>query len=102
MTLRVTDGLGGAAGCLGAALAPAEIAYAGGTLWASPFTLQLCHLLGGARGAAGEGSFAAAVTVPPHPGSVGLALYFQAAYVDSGAPQGISLTGGLQMIVDLP
>lgn len=98
VTLSVTGGLGGAPGVLLAGVSPASTPLLGGTLLAVPAAV-LPHALGGAPGAAGQGTALFPVTLAPEPSSVGATVYLQVGYADPGAAFGASLSAGLALAI---
>ena len=55
--------------------------------------LEVWHSLGG------DGTIGFPLTIPAGPSLTGLAIYLQAAYVDPGAPVGVSMTGGAESVI---
>lgn len=97
--LRVEDGLGGASGALFVGSAPLELPVLGGDLLVLPDLGSLPHTLDGTEGVPGAGTYTLSLTQQTT-SLAGLTLYFQAAYVDAGAPQGVSLSAGLRVGFD--
>ncbi len=93
ITLHVGNGLGGETGALLIGFNSLALPLFGGTLHVNPaFSVPLT--LGGAPGQGGAGTLAIPLALGPAP----LAQwYFQAAVLDSGAPQSLALSNGLDM-----
>jgi hypothetical protein len=95
-SIRITNALGGAAALFGAGTAQANQPLLGGTLLIVP--AQIISLtLGGAPGVAGAGYLEVPWTMPP--GLAGFHAFEQAAISDPGAPQGLALTQGVEIII---
>jgi Tol biopolymer transport system component len=99
ISLRIEDVVGGALGGLVMGLGPAAVPFKGGTLHVGTLLLSFNLLLGGAPGSAGKGNLTLPLSIPNDPIFSGLSFYFQAAFQDSAAPQGVSLTRGLLVTV---
>jgi hypothetical protein len=96
VTVGVAGGLGSAWGYLVFGHIPAAIPLCGGTLLVTLPALAIPHQLTGPTGLAGVGTFSRAFDIPDDPAILGLTVYFQAGYVDFGAPCGLfSMTDGL-------
>ncbi len=93
----VTDGPGGAHGCLMLGLQPASIPAHGGTILVDPTGESNVHSLSGSL--PGEGRFTFPLVIPPNPVLQGMKFYWQAGYLDPGAPTGVTLTDGLEVTV---
>ncbi len=94
--VRITNGLGGAAGWFILSTATASVPVLGGLLQVAPDVL-LPIQLGGIPWSAGTGSLTLPWTMPP--GFEGLTLHHQAALLDPGAPQGLSFTRVLSVTI---
>jgi hypothetical protein len=98
--LFVTQGIGAAFGGLFYTLTgKASIPALGGTLLLAPPFQAVTMTLGGAPGVAGAGSLAVPVNVPPNPAIVGFRIDVQFLFFDAGAPYGVSMTNGIEMIL---
>lgn len=95
--LNVTQGLGGAGGVLLLGVAKASIPLGGGTLLVLPPMTMLPFNLGGTPGTCGAGVGSYPIGIPNNPLLVGLAFYFQALFLDLGAPGGTSMTNGVEL-----
>lgn len=93
----IENGLGGAPGILIWSDQSASIGFAGGVIVVGfPLFNQIPHVLGGSLGVAGEGTASFPVFVD-NDGVIGQRLVLQAGYLDPGAPNGISLSTGLDI-----
>src|SRR5690606_34396770 len=98
--LTLDDVLGGTSGFAFAGFAQATQPFKGGVLHVFPFALSVpLGNLGGAPGAPGDGGLTVPVNLPADPGLSGVSVFLQGAFVDPGAPVGVSLTQGLEMIL---
>ncbi|MEW6072710.1 MAG: hypothetical protein AB1726_08990 [Planctomycetota bacterium] len=61
-----------------------------------PYLELFAHVLSGAGAGAGGASFTWALPPDLPPGT---AFHLPAGYLDSGAPQGVSLTPGLRLVI---
>jgi hypothetical protein len=95
-TISINSVVGGAPGLLFVGLAPAAAPFKGGTFHVGAVALQLPITVGGVPGAQGAGSLAVPAVLSD-PVLTGLNLYLQAAFADSFATQGVSLTNGLRL-----
>jgi hypothetical protein len=97
ISLDTSNGIGGALGLLAVGIElqpPAPLL--GGSLYVVPqWTFGVS--LGGTIGAAAAGASSFPLTIPDDMSLVGVTLAAQAAYVDPGAVQGVSLTNGLRI-----
>ena len=96
-SIAIASGLGGTSGILALGPAPASIPLFGGTIHGSP-AASFPIALGGAPGVAGAGSLAIPVTIAD-PAMAGVATFLQAGLIDVAAPQLVSLTSGLQIVI---
>lgn len=96
VTLTVAEGLGGAHGCLLVGVERNSLPYLGGTVLVVPLYVVV-HALRGSGDGAGE--FAAGLRVPRLPGFANSCFYFQGAYCDPGAAQGVSFTAGIKVTI---
>jgi hypothetical protein len=94
------QGLGGTLGvlCVGAGSAP--LALYGGLVQVLPIVAFLNIQLGGPVGVAGQGSLLLPLSFT-NPSQAGVRVYLQALLVDTAAPQWLSFTNGLEVIVGL-
>ncbi len=95
-SIRISAGLGDAAGVMVLGFSQIATPIVGGTLLATPDILLEVRL-SGASGMAGAGRVAIPWTLPPW--SAGLHIFKQAGFADPSAPQGISLTNGLAIMI---
>jgi hypothetical protein len=99
ISFDTSNGIGGALGLLAVGLElqpPAPLL--GGSLYIVPqWTFGVS--LGGTVGTAGAGSSSFPLAIPDDMSLVGVTLAAQAAFVDPGAVQGVSLTGGLRVVI---
>lgn len=101
-TLLVTGGLGGAPGAVLTSLAASPgLPLFGGTIWIDPtqVVLQFPLLLSGPGNLPGIGAGAARMPLPSSPSVAGLRLVSQAFVFDAGAPAGVSMSPGLDVVV---
>jgi hypothetical protein len=98
VSLDVSLGLGGAPGAMliGLPGSKAAIPVLGGTLLLTP-AANVGLVLGGAPGAAGAGAASFPLAVPGSPVWLGFSLFFQAVFLDAGAPGGASMTNGVEL-----
>lgn len=97
--LQIDNARGGAYGVLWSGMTQATTPFWGGTLLLVPMT-RTPLLASGALGVGGVGS----ATVPmltTDPAMIDVPCFFQAAFRDPLAAQGVSLTNGLQVVVGL-
>jgi hypothetical protein len=94
VVIRLANGLGGAIAGIVFGTRKSSQPLLGGTLLVEPLVLDVVAL-GGAGAGRGTGSYAVAIPADGH--LVGRSFYWQAAVLDSGAPQGVSFTSGLDM-----
>jgi len=99
ITIDITNGLGGACGCLLLGTSQAAIPAFGGTLLVSPPDVVISHDLGGTMGTPGDGTFALPIAVPNVPALIGGSAFGQAGYLDPGAALGVSFTEGIQVTI---
>lgn len=92
-SIKITYGLGGASGVLFLGIQPLSLPALGGTILVNP-VIQIPQTLGG--GVPGEGSASLPVAIPNNPALLGVDLYWQGLFLDSGAVAGVSMTNGLQ------
>jgi len=99
--LTVRSGLGGAFVVLAFGAAPASLPVLGGTLLVEPsFGFNTLHsILTGPSGAPCVGARVFPLPIPNDPALIGGTVYFQAATIDTGAPQDLALTDGLEVVV---
>ena len=95
-TLHVAQGMGGSFGGLMMGSQSASIPYNGGTGLLQP-TFTIWHYLSGPYGDAGVGQWSTTIQLPGNPYLTGNTAYFQGLYSDPQAPQGVSLTAGLEV-----
>jgi hypothetical protein len=98
LLLTVQHGLGGASGVLLAGAAIDALPFKGGVVYPSAPWRVHPHVLGGAMGVAGAGSWEISGHVPAT--LMPLSLVAQVIYADADAAQGWSLSGGL--LITLP
>lgn len=98
----VATGLGGAPGLVlfaGSAL-PAPLSVFGFDLWIGPsLDATALVVLSGPPGAPGVGAAGLPLALPPTPPLAGAALGVQAVVLDPAAPQGLSASGALAVLV---
>jgi YVTN family beta-propeller protein len=92
VTIEASDGLANTFGLLMLGFAPAAVPVFGGILYVVP-DRSFFHVL------APGGTFALPVSVPGSPIFLGLDVFLQSAYVDAGAPGGVSHSDGLAMLI---
>ena len=90
--LDVDDAAPGAPGLLLVGLSTTPLPFAGGTLYPIPLLTSTAIAADGAGGLLLPLSFA-------NPASAGLGFTVQAAFIDLGAPQWLSLTNGLRVVI---
>ena len=95
VTVAVQGGLGQAYGYLVFGHIPAAYPLCAGTLLVTLPALAIPHQLSGPTGVPGFGAFYRTFPIPNDTALIGLSVYFQAGYVDFGAPCGLSMTDGL-------
>jgi len=96
--LVLSRALGGAPGLIAVGLAPAATPFLGGTLLVDPSATLIPVQTLGTAGVAGAGGFDLPVKITA-PVLVGVPLYLQVFVADPGAPQGVSLTNGLELVL---
>jgi hypothetical protein len=94
ITLDLTQGLGGTEGLMYAGLSPASLPILGGELLVFPIEAVIPIALQGSPGVPGDGSFSIGATTY----FADLSLYFQVFLVDPGAPMGVSMSKGLEIV----
>ncbi|MFT5287018.1 MAG: hypothetical protein ACI8TQ_003193 [Planctomycetota bacterium] len=98
-SIDVANGMGGASAFVFVGLNPAsDPAFGGFSLVDSAFTV-ISRTLSGPSGTPGVGSTTLNIAITD-PALVGVSLYLQAAMLDAGATQGVSLTEGLHLFAD--
>lgn len=97
LTLALTDGLGAAAGLLAIGFSELALPFFGGTFYVGSFIVTMPHVLDGAVGVPGAGSFSVTLSVPTDPSLVGACFFLQAGYADAGGPLGVSLSNGIRL-----
>lgn len=97
-SFAVSQGRGGAPGVLLFGFQQAGLPLFGGTLLVTPFVV-IDHVLAGTSGQPGAGTFQVEIAVPNDLNLLNTDFFFQAAYLDPGAPQGVSFTGGIRLDV---
>ncbi|MEM7201532.1 MAG: hypothetical protein AAF628_14785 [Planctomycetota bacterium] len=95
----VSQGRGGSLGWLLVGTAAASTPMLGGQILVAQPYAAIPHLLDGITGVPGDGNFHLPLRLPASPTLTGLALFAQAAYLDPGAPQDVSLSAGLRLVV---
>ena len=98
VSLDVTNGRGGALGALLMGLAQQSTTVLGVGVLVVPFA-PMNHVLGGANGAPGAGTWSLPLVVPNDTNLLNTDFFFQAVYVDPSGPQGFSGTQGLKLQV---
>ena len=94
----IQNGKGGfPPGALFVGLSSTSLPAVGGTLLVNPVIFLNSSLFG--ANVPGVGTSNLLLPIPGNPVLIGLDLFFQAAYLDPGAVQGVSLTNGLQMTI---
>lgn len=99
VSIDVSNGLGAAPGVLLIGIARASLPIFGGTVLVNP-TLSVPHALAGATGVPGAGNVALPFAIPGGSSLLGSRLMFQAGYLDAAAVQSISMSNGLEMLID--
>lgn len=94
---EVTGGVGGGPGLMVFSTVVGSIPALGGTLLVSSADIILPVALDGLPGSGGAGSDTVSVPVPDHPSLWGAHIYIQTLLADAGAPQGVSMTNGLDV-----
>lgn len=87
----------GAPGVLAYAGAAASIPALGGTILINPTAITTLNAV-----ANGSGSLTKTTPIPNAPSLIGAHVFFQGAFVDSAAAQGIALTRGLDITISTP
>lgn len=98
VTVHVDRAVGGTFGLLLLGSAPASLPAFGGTLLLAPIDASAVFPCSGALGVPGAGAFVLPIPMT-NPAFSGLSLYLQAALLDGAAPQGLSITNGLQLVI---
>ena len=98
MALELTQGLGGTPGVLAIGAGSSALFLFGGTVHVNPIVSTSPIVLAGAPGAPGAGTLSVPLGTLT-PAMLGLRVYFQAALFDTAAPQWLSLTNGLEVVV---
>jgi hypothetical protein len=98
LDLHVAAALGGGIGVMALGTDPAAVPLFGGTLLVTPVVFSTI-LLAGAPFAPGEGHVASPLILPANPAISGLSICGQAAILDPGAVQGISLSPALRIVI---
>ena len=96
VTLDVTDGVGGAAGALLLGAGKATTPILGGTLLVAPVFAPPI-LLDGVAGSPGAGTTSLPLSLPASEAFVGASLFFQVLLLDAQAPQGVSMSNGVEL-----
>ena len=96
--LDVHDGLGGATGQLFIGARPAQTPYAGGVLLLEPLNVTP-HVLLGDLDRPGTGTRRVEMFFPFEDSLSDTSLFAQAAYLDSSADGGVSMTPGLRLTI---
>lgn len=97
-TLSIELLVGGTIGVIGLGDGPAAIPALGGTLLIFPVVATVVVVAGGAPLVPGAGNAGLPLLVAD-PSLIGLAFWFQGAFLDAAAAQGWSLTNGLQLVI---
>lgn len=97
-SLAINSAIGGANGMFGVGGGPGNAPLFGGTLLLEPIDALLPIVATGTPGLAGAGGANIPVLVSD-PALLGAMAWFQAAFLDPGAVQGVSLTNGLQVVI---
>ena len=100
--MLVAGGLGGAPGAVLTSLGDTPgLPLFGGTVWIDPtrLALQFPIALSGPPAVPGVGAAGVFLPLPTTPSAAGLRLVSQAFLIDGGAPAGIAMTPGLDVIV---
>jgi hypothetical protein len=98
VTIDVGNGRGGALGALLMGTAQQSVVILGVTVLVVPFA-PVNHMLGGASGVAGAGTWSLPLTIPNDTNLLNADFFFQSVYFDPAAAQGISATAGLKLQV---
>ncbi len=98
-TLELSGGAGGAAGALFAGFMPADVPFKGGSFLVGDFVLQVSIVLGGTPGDPGAGDLSLPALLPADSLLQGVEVFLQAGLLDGAAPAGVSLTGGLTVLI---
>ena len=93
ITIELKDGLGGTNGVIFAGLSQASLPCMGGTLLVFPIAATFPVVLGGTPGAPGSGYLDLKTT----PYITGLSINIQVLLADPGAPNGVSMSNGLEI-----
>lgn len=97
-TLRLTAAVGGSLGVLGFALAaPTAVPFGSAVLWLPAPDVLLAFATGGAAGAAGVGSFAVPLAVPPSPSLAGMEATSQAVMIDAAGSGGFAVSNAIEI-----
>ena len=100
LPLTVDNGFGGAGGLLLIATAAGSVPTLGGTLYPlPPYVLETSFTLDGPNGWAGYGFAEVRIPIPDDAALAGLGLYAQAGVFAAGAPGGIALSNGLELVL---
>ena len=97
-SLVAEEVVGGATSVFLIGFGAAAIPFSGGTLLVSPLATTLTTWASGAQGVAGAGTAQLPLQFGS-PSAHGLNLWFQAGFLDLGAPQWVSLSNGLLVTV---
>lgn len=101
--LQVHDGLGAALGVLGTGLVRTNLPAFGGAILTNALALQVLVLNGPASGLVsatrGAGWVHTSFPIPNQPWVSGLTIDFQAAFLDPLANGGVSLTNGVELVI---
>ena len=101
-SLAITGGLGGAPGAVLTSLGDAPgLPLFGGTVWIDPtrIVLQFPVTLSGPGNIPGVGAAGMFLPLPSSPSAAGVRLVSQAFLFDAGAPAGVSMTPGLDVML---
>jgi hypothetical protein len=101
LTLHIGSALGGAPALLLIGTSPAALPKWGGTVLVSA-AVVVPLALSGPAGAAGAGAASLPAAVPNDPAIDGLAADLQVLVADAGAPAGVTLSAGLQLVLGAP
>ena len=99
VSIKVSNGLGGAPGGMFIGVGPASkivLPLFGGIVCVSP-AVSLPIRLGGTPGTPGVGTASLPLVLPSTTSVIGVNVNFQAVFLDAGAPQGVSMTNGVEM-----
>lgn len=94
----VDQALGGTIGCMFFGEVKTSYPVFGGTLLAVPLVVET-HVVQGTPGQPGAGSKSFTFSIPNDPTLSGRSIYLQSGYIDPGAPFGVSLTDGLEVVI---